>query len=321
MTNTTIIPETDNRYFSFFCDQWLDENIHNWKASSRSKYTSILEKHIKPVLGDFPIQEISTRQVCSFSSDLMKKLSVKSVRDILTVLHQILNYTSRKTTLEPVTITYPKLYPEDLRILDHKEQLRLTGYLTRDFDVYRFAVLLSLSTGLRLGEVCALQRCDISLETRTITVRHTVQRITDFSPSASAKTILRLGTPKTLNSLRTIPLSDNLLVLYRQLPKAAPNTFLLTGTTKPADPRTLQRRFKKYADACKIKNVHFHTLRHTFATRCVEVGCDIKTLSEILGHSSITMTMSRYVHPSLEFKRQNLMKLDAAGFGCNLNIR
>lgn len=316
MTNKKIISGSDTQYFSLFCDQWLVENTHNWKASSTVKYSTILDKHIKPALGSCPVQELTSGQVRSFSEKLMLHLSAKSVRDILTVLHQVLNYAARYAALDPVEISYPKPVVRELRVLNHKEQFRLTKYLNQDLDLYKFATLLSLSTGLRIGEVCALRGKDFSVEAGTVTVHHTVQRLKNPSAASRPKTSLCLGTPKTSHSLRTIPLSGDLLDFYDQLMDFSPDLFLLTRTSRPADPRTLQRRFQKYAAACDIANVHFHTLRHTFATRCVEVGCDIKTLSEILGHSNITMTMSRYVHPSLEFKRQNLMKLDAAGFGC-----
>lgn len=318
MANKKIISESYIEYFSLFCDQWLAENAHSWKAASTVKYSTILNKHIKPALGSCPVQEITSGQVRSFSEKLMLHLSAKSVRDILTVLHQVLNYAARYIPLDPVEISYPRLAARELRVLDRKEQLRLTGYLNQNLDLYKFATLLSLSTGLRIGEVCALRGTDFSIETGTVTVRHTVQRLKTPSTASPQKTSLCLGTPKTSHSLRTIPLSGDLLNFYDQLMDFSPEFFLLTKASRPADPRTLQRRFQKYAAACDIKNVHFHTLRHTFATRCVEVGCDIKTLSEILGHSNITMTMSRYVHPSLEFKRQNLMKLDAAGFGCSI---
>ena len=92
------------------------------------------------------------------------------------------------------------------------------------------------------------------------------------------------------------------------------DTYVLTGTEKYMEPRVLQYRLKKYADECNIENLHFHALRHTFATRCVEVGFEIKSLSEILGHATTTMTLDRYVHSSIDLKRNNMKKLEAIGF-------
>ena len=71
----------------------------------------------------------------------------------------------------------------------------------------------------------------------------------------------------------------------------------------------MQNRFRKVTELCGIKNVNFHCLRHTFATRCIEAGFDIKSLSEILGHANVNITMNRYVHPSLELKRENMNRL------------
>ena len=96
------------------------------------------------------------------------------------------------------------------------------------------------------------------------------------------------------------------------------SVFILTGNHSFIEPRLLQRKLNEYYRQCEIADAHFHTLRHTFATRCIEVGFDVKTLSEILGHSSTVITMNRYVHPDLNLKRKNIQKLETAGFGCTV---
>ena len=129
-----------------------------------------------------------------------------------------------------------------------------------------------------------------------------------------AYTILQMESPKTLFSYRTIPITDNLAELFKKFLIHEPEAFVLTGKSQFMEPRKLQRKLKMYMDELHLRDVHFHTLRHTFATRCIELGCDTKTLSEILGHSSVSITMNRYVHPSLEHKRKNITKLEQAGF-------
>lgn len=305
--------------FETFCSDWMQANAASLKASSISKYQSFLQNHIFPTLGTYQLSDITSETVRDFSSVLLyqRQLSAKTVRDILTLLHQILaDSRIQDPTLFPITVSYPKMMPEELRVLDSQEQRTLLLYLNQDMDIYRFAVLLALSTGLRLGEVCGLCWGDFSLEAETVRVRRTVQRIKNIDKTATNKTILHVDTPKTPHSVRTIPLIHGMVDLCRRFYSSDEEAFILTGTATPAEPRTLQRKLEGYASECHLQNIHFHTLRHTFATRCVEVGCDVKTLSEILGHANIAMTMNRYVHPSLEFKRQNIKKLEQAGFGC-----
>lgn len=309
--------------FSVFCDTWVKCHADSWKLSTAAKYRSAIENHIKPSLGNFYISEICPNQVDLFTYHLFheKNLAVKTVRDILTLLHKILTDLNLRTNdiFIPFQIIYPKTEPAELRVLTRKEQRQLIDYLNQDMDIYKFSVLLALTSGLRIGEICGLRWKDISLETRTVTVKHTVQRIKNPDSNASSKTIVQLGPPKTHSSRRIVPLTESIIPLCRQFQSELADAFVLTGTAQYIEPRILQRKLKKYTTALNLENVHFHTLRHTFATRCIEVGCDIKTLSEILGHSSISMTMNRYVHPSLDLKRENIKKLEQAGFGCAVN--
>lgn len=304
--------------FGIYCDQWMAAKYQSLKQSTIAKYHFLLEKHIRPSLGNYAVQNITSDVLEKFSYELLyqKKLAPKTVRDVLVVVHEILGFIRKnpENPLPLVAITYPKVERKELRVLSIEEQQQLTGYLLHDTDGYKFAVLLSLLTGLRIGEICGLRWENISLDTKLLTVTHTVQRIKNPDPAASPQTILTLGTPKTPTSKRTIPFTDGLADLFRTFYKGKPDTFVLTGTKTFIEPRTLQRKLKKYTCELGMQEVHFHTLRHTFATRCVELGCDIKTLSEILGHANISITMNRYVHPSLELKRKNMGKLEQAGF-------
>lgn len=128
------------------------------------------------------------------------------------------------------------------------------------------------------------------------------------------QTHIVIGEPKSEKSIRTIPLTDYAVTFCRRFANKD-DTYLLTGTGEYMEPRTLEYRFQKYTQECGLRGVHPHTLRHTFATRAVEAGFDIKSLSEILGHASTTITLERYVHSSLALKRTNMEKLDkVAGF-------
>ena len=181
--------------------------------------------------------------------------------------------------------------------------------------IISIGVLFALMTGLRIGEVCALRAGDINMAEKTVTVRETVQRIKNLDGNSS-KTKIVFTTPKSNTSVRVVPLTNTAYMLCKiNTGKTPPNAFLLTGKEdKVIEPRTLQYHIKRYSMACGIEDMHFHVLRHTFATRCVEVGFEIKSLSEVLGHSSPQITLERYVHSSLELKRQNMTKLEAIGW-------
>lgn len=312
--------ETELR-FEEFSRTWLENNKKNWKPSTFSKYQSVLERYLIPQFGTLSVKEISSASIAVFGCELDTKdhLAAKTIRDILTILHKILmdHYRERESA-STIRIVYPKAESRELRVLTKEEQLRLMKYLSADPDIYQCCILLALSTGLRLGELCALRWDNICTDTNTLYVRYTLQRVKNPDIHATSKTVLQLGTPKTASSVRSIPLTPGICNLMKKFKVEDPQAFFITGTLKYPDPRTLQRRLKRYAEELQIEEIHFHTLRHTFATRCVEVGCDIKTLSDILGHASISMTLNRYVHPSLELKRKNIQKLDQAGFGCTV---
>ena len=304
--------------FTTYCVQWLHINKTRLKNSTYDKYESMLANHIKPSIGHLHITELTSDVVTAFTNEMLyeKRLAVKTVRDILGFVHITINYAQADigNSLPPVIISYPKTERRELRVLSMEEQRCLTEYLLQDLDIYKFAVLLSLFTGLRIGEICALQWRDVSIESKTVTVNHTVLRIRNPDFCSPHKTILQMESPKTLFSYRTIPITDSLAELFKRFLIQEPEAFVMTGKTYFMDPRKLQRKLKTYTDELHLHNIHFHTMRHTFATRCIELGCDTKTLSEILGHSSISITMNRYVHPSLEHKRKNITKLEQAGF-------
>ena len=198
-----------------------------------------------------------------------------------------------------------------MRVLSREEQARFVSYLLEDMDTCKFGVLLALFTGVRIGELCALQWGKISLKEQTIRIDATLQRLRDTSAVGSARTRIVISTPKSDTSVRTIPVTDYKAELCGKMDPHSSAAYVLTGTDSFMEPRALQYRMEKYTRECGLEGVHFHTLRHTFATRVVEVGFEIKSLSEVLGHAAATITLDRYVHSSLILKRDNMNKLNA----------
>lgn len=304
----------EHRRLSSFCDEWLGEKHNEIRESTFVKYSAILEKHIKPALGDCRLPSLTTARVEEFKRELLeeKNLAPKTARDILTVLQSVIRHYAQifPSSAPSPQFHYPKIRGVEMRVLSTNEQQRLTDALLDSPDAVQIGILLALLTGLRLGELCALRWENISLAERTIRICAAVQRLKSGQKDC-AKTRLTLGEPKSDRSWRVIPMSDHMAALCESILRADPAAYFLTGTLRPMEPRTLQYRLKKITRDCEIEGIHFHTLRHTFATRCVEAGFDIKALSEILGHADPSVTLAYYVHSSLDFKRANMDKLSA----------
>lgn len=310
-------PTSNRKNFGYFCDEWLVLSRNRVKESTYVKYHSIVNNHIKPVFGNMLPQNLNTVLIENFSNQLLVDgLSPKTVRDILVILKAILKHCRRQIGpgFPEIDVFYPKEQKKEMRVLSLEEQTEFVRFLLNDMDEAKFGVLLALLTGMRIGEVCALKWEDISINDRIIRVHSTMQRLQNLNSQTETKTKINIGSAKTETSVRVIPLTDYAVSLCKKMKVDNGGAYVLTGNTEHyMEPRTLQYRLEKYTAACHLEDVHFHTLRHTFATRCVEVDFEIKSLSEILGHSSAKVTLDRYVHSSLELKRANMEKLAAVG--------
>ena len=174
-------------------------------------------------------------------------------------------------------------------------------------------ILLSLCCGLRIGEICALKWSDIDIENGTLYINKTVQRLKK-EKADQKKTELVISSPKSISSIRIIPLPMFLIEYLSEFKKNNVNeSYVISGSINIFEPRSYQYYFKAFLQRENIRIFNYHILRHTFATRCIEKGVDIKSLSELLGHSNVNITLDKYVHPSLEQKRFQLEKLFISG--------
>lgn len=299
---------------------WLQSSRTNIKESTFAKYSHIIDSHIRPALGQFSLSKISTQLIESFIQqqlfvgrlDGKGGLSPKTVTDMLTIIKESIGYAQDNgiaVICNPQRITVKKKERE-MRVLTSLEEEALVQVLLDDMDQYKLGVMLSLYTGIRIGEVCALQWENLCLASATLKVRKTMQRIQDKNVGATSKTKVIITEPKSQCSIRDIPLPGFVLDLARRF-ESSPKAFVLSGDkSKYVEPRTMQHRFKQYVRDSGIADANYHTTRHTFATRCVEVGFDIKTLSEILGHANVNITLNRYVHSSFDLKCSNMSKLN-----------
>ena len=299
-----------------FFDEWLKLKRSQIKESTYVKYESIIETHLKIYFANYSINMLTESAIEDFSYMLFseKKLSPKTVKDILVVLNSVMKYISKQVrTFRQPDVIYPREGKKLMRILTLEEQKKFIKYLERDMNNLKFGTLLALCTGLRIGEVCALKWSDISMDSRCIHVSSSIQRIKSSDIEKESKTKIIISNPKSNSSIRIIPMSEYVFDLCSQM-RTEDADYVLSGRSDIfIEPRVLQYHIKKYTEDCNLEDIHFHTLRHTFATRCVEVGFEIKSLSEILGHCSPKITLERYVHSSLGLKRDNIRKLEAIG--------
>lgn len=293
--------------------EWLYVTRNRIKESTAANYRMKLDKHILPDFGDISVAMLAAKDIYAFiESKLKSGLSARYVTDIIVLLKSIYRYASREYAVRNVLdgIVLPKKKRTEVKVLNKEQQRSLSAYLNSNQNPTNLGVALSLYTGVRIGELCALQWQDIDIVNCTLTVRKTIQRIQTFG--GKRKTELIITEPKSTNSLRTIPIPDCIMPMVRQF-AGKPGAYVLSGSCKPVEPRTMQNRFKRILDNANLPSINYHSLRHAFATGALEIGFDIKTLSEILGHSSVEVTLSRYIHSSMDRKRacMNLLSLSA----------
>ena len=286
--------------------QWLLYNKHTYKPNTLQKYRYHINKHILPSsLSKKCVCEITSMDLADFSDSLINQhLSRNTINDILMVLGSLLRFTHRFHDNKLIPVPFVKNDKKEMRVLSRKEQHILEEYINKEMNATKFGVLLALYTGIRIGELCALQWKDI--DNGNINIYKTMYRI-----KKDQRTEVVIASPKTVSSFRIIPLPAFLKNKIDSFRQEADSYVIGSKKTPFVEPRLMQIRFKKITNQCCFENVTFHTLRHTFATRCVECGFDIKSLSEILGHSDVKTTLNRYVHSSIEQKQINMNKLSA----------
>lgn len=283
--------------------EWLSSMKNHVKPCTFQKYECVCRNHIISDLGTIAVRYISRFTIMSFTERLLEKnLSAKTVNDILIVLGLALKYAQKTYSITVPKINYVKEHQREMRVFSVREQQIITEYLLQQIDIHKFGVLLALYTGMRIGELCALRWDDITDE--HIVINKTMMRI----KNEQSKTEVKIGSPKSESSNRIIPTPKCLLPMINQFRS---NGYVLSNDKlKYTEPRLMQIKFGQMIAECNIEKTNFHALRHTFATRCIEAGVDVKTLSELLGHSDVKTTLNRYVHSSFELKQKSMEQLE-----------
>ena len=283
------------------------EQKRKLKESTVSRYRYVVRQYIQPQLGAAPLYALTEQRVADFYRKLQEQgLSAKSTRDVGVLLRAILRMAAKRgcfcTGLNAELPAYRKRHVE---IFTEPEILRLAHHIVNEPDLTGLGVLLTLNSGLRLGELCALRWSDIDLHAGFVRVEREVQRLYE-----KGHTRLVVQPPKSESSRRRIPLpADMLSLLATYKPKHTGDTCLLTGTSILPEPRTMQNRYKSLLKRAGVPYRNFHALRHTYATRCIEQYVDVKSVSEMLGHSDVRITLQTYVHVSLRHKQQAVQSI------------
>lgn len=297
--------------FGQAAELWLNTKKGNTKTSTYNHYLNQYQLHIRQSFASRKLLEIHAEDYNRF---LQKKeaegYSPGTVLLLRTIIKMVLYYAELTAGIPSVQGIYiPKQSKKQVLSFTRQEQNTVNQYLFDHLDHYALSILISMYCGLRIGEVCALQWKDLNLNNGILSVSRTLIRIQNKETSGRSKSEVVFQKPKTESSNRKVPIPDFLKKLLMDNFKDEPDSYVITGNDHYMEPRVCLRKFKKLMKKLQLEDYSFHVCRHTYATRCVELGIDPKLLSELLGHSSVRTTLDRYVHPSMDFKKEQVNKL------------
>ncbi len=295
---------------SYLFVHWLEKDVKNRvKVSTYESYSNCIYHYVIPFFDNKKNVCLSEKTITLFVESISKQnnLSKSYKRKLISIFKTAIKDISKKHIVNASlidAINLPKIENKEIQIFSMKEQRMIENVLFQQGDLRSMGILVAFYTGVRLGELCALKWGDIDLETGIISISKTISRVRNNTAGA-CKTILVVGTTKSQKSVRKIPLPAFFQTLYKELRTSEfdKNFYIFSGTKKPVDPRTYQKYFKTILYKLGIRDTKFHAIRHTFATRALELGVDIKTLSEILGHSNVSITLNIYAHSMMEHKK------------------
>lgn len=299
----------------------LEKALGSVKESTYARYAFLIDYHIVPVIGSMPVCALTANQLSDFLDSKRKYgrldgrggLAAKTVKDISVLIKSALKLAAVEYGYmsEAASVKLPQGKQQKIKVFSECEMKLLGNVILSMPSTTGAGVLLCLNTGLRLGELCALRWSDIDFQNGEVSISRAVQRIAERRDGSKEKTKLVIQTPKSDDSIRAVPLPLDMLELLRRLSAgASPEAYVLTGKVGvPMDPRTFQYRFKALLVKFGLRDRGVHALRHSYATRCIEKGVDVKSLSEMLGHADIKTTLRLYVHSSMEHKKRAVQSI------------
>ena len=292
---------------------WLLEKKDYIKESTYANYSNNIFNHIIPKLGNYYLNELNHKVIQDFLLELSKNgrkdntggLAEKTIKDITIIIKGSIKKGINEDKIKHIELTfnYPKDNKENkLYVLTKREQNKITNYVLENINSRNVGLLISLYSGIRIGELCALKWEDVDFKKNCLTINKTIQRVYIKDKNKNISKVI-ITTPKTKNANREIPINKDFLEILKKV-KSDKKHYILTGNEKYIEPRTYRKYFNKVLDELKIKHFNFHSLRHTFATNCISLGVDYKTVSELLGHANVNITLNLYVHPRYSQKKK-----------------
>lgn len=289
---------------------WLNTK-KDLKLQSLLNYENLINNYLINTIGNKNIKELKSNDIENLFVELKEKNVATSTRKTLIyIIRASLNYAYNNNYSEYIDVSNIKfkLSNKAIFVLSKEEQSTLENKLKDKPNIRKICLLLCLYTGLRVGEVCGLKWEDIDFSNKSLTIKRTIVRVKNKDENKQSKTKLIESTPKSDTSNRIIPIPEFIICLLSEF-KSNNNYFILSNSNKLYDSRLLESFYSRLLKSCNINPNKFHTLRHTFATRSIESKMDIKTLSEILGHSQVETTLKLYVHPTYEMKKISIENL------------
>ncbi|MBQ9314994.1 MAG: site-specific integrase [Clostridia bacterium] len=290
---------------------WLESRRPRIKESSYASYRYKLEKHLLPYFGDLKYSCLTAAVLEQFIAEKVSAgLSGKYISDMVVLVKNAAKWAEITHGYADLirNVALPKTVRKETVVFSHDEQKRLLNTINNDKSGTSCGVLLTLFTGLRIGELCALQWGDIDFCSGVLHVRKTVQRIATYG--TESKSAVRISSPKSATSIRDIPLPPFLIKMLAPY-RRGQGDYIVSGGKAVTEPRTFTNRYKALLRKAAVPSLKFHSLRHTFATNALQQSFDVKTLSELLGHSSANITMRVYIHSSMERKAACMNRLSA----------
>lgn len=292
---------------------WLLDKKNYIKESTYANYSNAIFNHIIPKLGNYKLNALSNKLIQEYLLELSRNgkknnsggLSVKTIKDITIIIKGSIRKAINEGLINHIELSFN--YPKDesnkkIYVLTKNEQKKITDYCINNINSRNIGILISLYSGLRIGELCALKWEDIDFKKSLIIITKTVQRIY-IKDKLESKSKIIITNPKTKNANREIPINKDFLEILKQV-KTNNRDYVISGNNKLIEPRTYRKYFDKVLKTIKINHINFHALRHTFATNCISLGIDYKTVSELIGHANVNITLNLYVHPRMSQKKK-----------------
>lgn len=312
--------EVNNKIFRNYAGYWLERKKYEVRESTFANYTNLFLNNIIPCLGDIPCEQFNNKLIQMFAYWCKDKggkdgkgISEHYIKDSLLLVKAVIRDGQDEGVFPDFAFKQIKI-PKTLQIetqkqvYTEKEYQKIIDYILKNISSKSVGILLGIYTGMRIGEICALQWKDINFEEQIINVNKTIQRI--YNPLDELEPSKIVITPgKTKNSIRQIPITNDIVQILKTI-KNEDSFYILSNSKKPIEPRTYRKFYNKFMKETGVEPIKFHALRHTFASINIENGADVKTISDILGHSDIAITLKTYTHTSQKAKEKAIQKFN-----------